>query len=333
MKNGINIENLQKKYTYGEIYPIKLNKVNIPKEDESPPVSEKNSSINYIDFNVFNSRKFEGKIITAEMVDQMKIYFTKFFSATEHIIKDIFTVKNNIIQHPIYPLRGGCFICNEKLVLHLKDHNSPLFFAKKKIKLIKNANIFELLNNSDYNEEEIFEENEYIEEENENHDDGDTIIANNQDHMDSNEYINENDILNFRLNELISDSYYSDSNYEFAKINYRQDDIDIKQIKIEIEKTLNDLNSDNNLVKNMKSGNFNDLNPKKNRDSFKNFILFTKPIYLNNDNNNLESEKADVERDGLTQHDNKENKYRRITNNLISEHEINFKVFSIICYK
>ncbi len=209
-----------------------------------------------------NTRKNEEKEITPEMLKEMKTYFSNFFSATTSVIKEIFSVKNNTIQHPIYAFRGGCFICNESSVAHLKDERGDIFLEKRKIKLIKNANIFKLLNESmAYLEDEDYltennlnnESNEGLE--SEYYDDGNEF---NQENYDSQENIEDEFNLNINGNNkkyrenFVSSSYFSDSNFEFAKENFRVEKINCKEIKAEIEAEILNLEEiqSNNIGKN-----------------------------------------------------------------------------------
>ena len=213
-------------------------------EKNTELASYKKSELNTpkINLNIFNSRKLEEIIITAEIVNQMKIYFNSFFSAPPSVINEILSVKKNTIQHPIYAFRGGCFICNKSSVAHLKDERGDIFLEKKKIKLIKNANIFKLLDDSAYMEDDNYLfgynlNNELNEEESDFNNDG---IDNNynQENYESIDNIEEGLIFNnynSNFENFVSLSYLSDSNFEFEKEDYRKINVNFKEIKAEIE--------------------------------------------------------------------------------------------------
>jgi len=202
--------------------------------------SIKNENIDpIIKLNVFNSTRSEEKEITYDLVNKMKTYFSSYFFACSSIITEIFSVKKNTIQHPIYAFRGSCFICNQRDVKHIKDERAIDFLAKKYIKLLKNMNVFSLLDNQSYIEDESFSNtinyNFY--------DEDIEMVMNNRNneihnsaHLATEENIDEENIPIYNNTEkFIYSSFYSDSNFEFAKSNYRNKPLNINTIKEEIK--------------------------------------------------------------------------------------------------
>jgi len=224
-------------------------KVKSPKENDINFNYEKTEQNPKIDSYTIN-RKNEEREITKEMVNQMKIYFNNFFLASPAIINEIFSVKNNTIQHPIYAFRGECFICNKSSVAHLKDERGDIFLGKKKIKLIKNSNILELLDDSSY----MIDKNYYNDQE---EDDIELSEDNRYEENFSERY--RNNKYNINAEQYGYPSLYSDSNFEYEKGNYRDEEIDIDEIKENIKKDIEFLDEIKNNHKNLNRNNNNNV--------------------------------------------------------------------------
>lgn len=205
-----------------------------------------------LDMNSYNSRKGCDKVITDDLIQSMKDYFNTFFLAPFEVIKEIFSIKNNTVQHPICAFRGGCFICNEGSVAHLKDEIGATFLENKKIKFIKNANIFKLLDDSAYMEgDDNFSNMLYMDYKDlhEANDDPEYVDEfENQDNIESQDFNDDNKYYSIF-------SYFSDTDFEYSKVDYRENNIETKEIIMELKNFLDKTNNYNITTNNKVSNN------------------------------------------------------------------------------